>query len=207
MCTPNLTIWMPQGHTPLGVIHFWGPLWDARFFACIYVPKSEWHSTAASVYDPCRIYFAKVGFVDCNWSNLIILGSYTPCGHSFLESIMGCPFLGMHGKKDDACGLFIEFPYSLYIILSGPMWWIWPSSNVLIENIRVYCACIKIHMYCACSKIAMRQTLPDHHPLNITLPVSHPFIQKFHITTIVWIFQWLWKLTASNTHTGARWPF
>ena len=32
--TANGPIWMAQGHTPLGVIHFWGPLWGALFSAC-----------------------------------------------------------------------------------------------------------------------------------------------------------------------------
>ena len=32
--TANGPIRMPQGHTPLGVIHFWGPLWGALSSAC-----------------------------------------------------------------------------------------------------------------------------------------------------------------------------
>ena len=45
-----------------------------------------------------EIDFAKIGFVNCKWSNLNASGSYTPWCHSPLESIVGCPFLCMQEK-------------------------------------------------------------------------------------------------------------
>ena len=32
--TQNGPTRLPQGHAPLGVIHFWGGLWDALFSGC-----------------------------------------------------------------------------------------------------------------------------------------------------------------------------
>ena len=69
---------MPQGHTPLGVIHFWGPLWGALFSAC---RKMEiLHMSVNEV----EIYSEEIGFVDSKWSNLNAPGSYTSWCHSLL---------------------------------------------------------------------------------------------------------------------------
>ena len=55
---------MPQGLIPLGVIHFWGPLWGTLFSAC---RKME---IMHVIVNKLEIHFAKIGFADCNWSNL-----------------------------------------------------------------------------------------------------------------------------------------
>ena len=63
---------MPQGHTPLGVTHFWCVLCGALFSGC---RKREMLHVAAK---KVNIYLAKIGFVDSRWSNLNAPGSYTP---------------------------------------------------------------------------------------------------------------------------------
>ena len=70
--TVNGPIRMPQGHTSLGVTHFWGPLWVALFSAC---RKME---LLQLVVTKVEIYFPKIGFLDCKWTNLNALGSFTP---------------------------------------------------------------------------------------------------------------------------------
>ena len=45
-----------------------------------------------------EIYFTKIGFLDCKWSNLNAPGSHTPWCHSFLGSTEGCPLLCMQEK-------------------------------------------------------------------------------------------------------------
>ena len=146
---------MPQGHTPLGVTHCWGPLWGALSSACrkremlhVVVNKVEIYSSKIGFVDSkwsnlntpgsctpsfihflgqlwdgpfsaCRkremlhvvgnkveIYFSKIGFLDCKWSNLNTPGSYTPWCHSFFRSTVGgVPFTLHAGKGNAACGL------------------------------------------------------------------------------------------------------
>ena len=57
---------MPEGHTPLDAIYFWGPLWSALFPAC---KKKE-------------------GFVDSKLSKFNAPWSYTPC---YYYIWCGCP--------------------------------------------------------------------------------------------------------------------
>ena len=83
---------MPQGHSPLDLIHIWDPLW---------VPFSL-HAGKGKccmwLVEKVEIHFAKMGFVDCKWSNLNVPGSYTPWSHSLLGSTVGCPFPCMQEK-------------------------------------------------------------------------------------------------------------
>ena len=98
---------MPQGHTRLGVIHFWGLLWGALFSAC-------WKMEILHVVvNKVEIHFAKIGFVVCEWSNLNTPGSSTPWYHSLLGSSVGCPFLRMHEKEIAACGLLKKWKFIL----------------------------------------------------------------------------------------------
>ena len=103
---------MPQGHTPLGVNHFWGPLWGALFSACR--KREMLHVSVNKV----EIYFAKIGFVDCKLSNLNAPGSYTPWFHSLLGSSLGLPFLCMQEKGNAACGLFIKWKFTFQELVS-----------------------------------------------------------------------------------------
>ena len=48
---------------------------------------------------------AKIGFVDCKWSNWNAQGSYTPWSHSLSRSFVNCPFHWMQEKGNAACGL------------------------------------------------------------------------------------------------------
>ena len=96
--TANGPIRMPQGHTPLGVTHFWGPLWGALFSACR--KREMLHVVGNKV----EIYFSEIGFVDSNWSNLNAQGSYTPWCHSLLGSAVRCPFLCLREKGNARVG-------------------------------------------------------------------------------------------------------
>ena len=58
---------MPQGHTPLGLIYFWGPLWGAHFLCML--EKGMLHMSVNKV----EIYFLKIGFVHCKWSNIVAM--------------------------------------------------------------------------------------------------------------------------------------
>ena len=144
---------MPQSHTSLAVIHFWGPLWNALSSACkirecciwivikvvIYFQSmsfidSKWSILSASgsytlfclsllgsimecpfrcmqekecciwIVIKVKIYFQNMGFIDSKWSNLNAPGSYTPCCHSLLGSIVGCPFLCM---QENGCCMWL----------------------------------------------------------------------------------------------------
>ena len=45
-----------------------------------------------------EIYFAKIGFVECKWSNRNAPVLYSPWSHSLLEYIVWCPFHYMQEK-------------------------------------------------------------------------------------------------------------
>ena len=112
---------MPQVHTPLAPIHFWGIFWSAHFTACW--KREMLHVTNLKL----EIHLCKTGLVDSKWSNLHAPGSYTPCSHSLLWSIMECPFrcmpksalvhstaaakvgLGRLGWRGEFVGLIFEF--------------------------------------------------------------------------------------------------
>ena len=48
-----------------------------------------------------EIYFSKMGFLDCKWSNLNAPGSYIPWCHSLLGPAVECPSL--HAGKGKCC--------------------------------------------------------------------------------------------------------
>ena len=50
------------------------------------------------VVNKVEIYFAKIGIVDCDWSNLNVPVSYNPWCHSLLGSTVRCLFLCMQEK-------------------------------------------------------------------------------------------------------------
>ena len=81
----------PGSYTPC-VIHFWGPLWSALYSAGRKRECCMW------LINKVEIYFSKIGFVNCKWSNLNVPGSYTPWLHSLLGSTVGCPFPCMQEK-------------------------------------------------------------------------------------------------------------
>ena len=60
-----------------------------------------------------EIHFAKIGFMDCKWSNLNAPGSYTPCCYSIFGYIVGCPFHRMQEKGTAASGLLIKWKFIL----------------------------------------------------------------------------------------------
>ena len=60
-----------------------------------------------------EIHFAKIGFMDCKWSNLNAPGSYTPWCYSLLGYIVGCPFHCMQEKGTAASGLLIKWKFIL----------------------------------------------------------------------------------------------
>ena len=104
--TANGPIRMPQGYILLGVTHFWGPLW---------VPLSLHAGKGKCCMWPVNkveIHFAKIGFVDCKWSNSNAPGSYTPWCHSLLGPLWGVPFLCMQEKGNAACGVLIKWKFT-----------------------------------------------------------------------------------------------
>ena len=49
-----------------------------------------------------EIHFAKIGFVDCKWSNLNAPGLYTPWCHSLVGSNVECLF-SLHAGEGKCC--------------------------------------------------------------------------------------------------------
>ena len=90
---------MHQGHTPLALIHFGDPLWRAHSPACWKMECCMWPVKEV------EIHFAKISFVDCKWSNLNVLGSYTSSSPSLWGSIMECslPCMVENGMLQVAC--------------------------------------------------------------------------------------------------------
>ena len=87
------------------------PLMSSPFGVHCGVPFSLHIGKGKSCIRPVKkleIHFAKIGFVDCKWSNLNAPGSYTPCCHPLLGSTVGCPFLCMQEKGNTACCLLIK---------------------------------------------------------------------------------------------------
>ena len=73
-----------------------------------------------------EIPFSIFGFMDCKWSNLNALESYTPWSHSLLGSIERCPFLCNAGEGKCCNGLLkIEIHFSI----SGFMDCKWSNLN------------------------------------------------------------------------------
>ena len=56
-----------------------------------------------SLVNKVDISFEKVGFIVSKWSNLNAPESYTPWCHLLLGSTVGCPFLWMKERENDAC--------------------------------------------------------------------------------------------------------
>ena len=73
-----------------------------------------------------EIQFAKIGFVDCKWSNSNAQGSITPCCYSLLGYIEECPFHKMQEKGSAASGLLIKWKFILQKQVSwtakNPIW-------------------------------------------------------------------------------------
>ena len=83
---------MSQGHTPFGLIHFWGQcgvpfsLYSGKGKCCMWL------------INKVEIDFARAGFVDCKWSNLNAPGLYLLWSHSPAGVYNGVAFLLYAGK-------------------------------------------------------------------------------------------------------------
>ena len=60
-----------------------------------------------------EIHLAKIGFVECKWSNLNAPGSYTPWSHLLLGCKLEYPFHSMQEKGNVAFGVLIKWKFIL----------------------------------------------------------------------------------------------
>ena len=113
---------MPLVHAPLGVIHFRGPLWGAPSSAC---RKREILLVACKKVE---IYFSKIGFVYCMWSNLNAPGSCAPWCHplwvplwdALFSACMKREILLVACKKVEIYFSKIGFVYCMWSNLNAP---------------------------------------------------------------------------------------
>ena len=94
-----------------------------------------------------EIHFAKMGFVDCKWSNSNAPGSYTPWCYSILGYIVGCPFHCMQEKGTAASGLLIKWKFILQKWVSwtanDPIWM--PQGHIPLVAVQYWGTLWSVH--------------------------------------------------------------
>ena len=73
-----------------------------------------------------ELHWAKIGIVDCKWSNLNAQRSYTPWCHPFLGSYVGCPFLCAGKGK---CCMWLVNKVEIHLTKIGFVEYKWSNLN------------------------------------------------------------------------------